>query len=284
MLTLILNSYKLLFKQFRAILVLALPLLIISIADIYFQPAAKIKYSAYAIMLIMPLVSAATDISIYRRLFQYNIINPLSSINAFIVYLLSQIVIGIIGTAPIYLFQYLFVAIGVPYFWSLTIAILLNIPTGFLIMARFNIILPLIIQNKIPSWKEFLNYTSQPLRQWLLVATIIYLPYVILHYLTINCAYTNMIITTFYMFIFICFNVTYVNNNRLSNIKYKPAEYLVKEAEVIISEQKNTISDKTEDKEEKTEKKQPAKKNVKKQEAPKTSKKSTKPKLKPVTA
>jgi len=284
MLTLILNSYKLLFKQFRAILVLALPLLIISIADIYFQPAAKIKYSAYAIMLIMPLVSAATDISIYRRLFQYNIINPLSSINAFIVYLLSQIVIGIIGTAPIYLFQYLFVAIGVPYFWSLTIAILLNIPTGFLIMARFNIILPLIIQNKIPSWKEFLNYTSQPLRQWLLVATIIYLPYVILHYLTINCAYTNMIITTFYMFIFICFNVTYVNNNRLSNIKYKPAEYLVKEAEVIISEQKNTISDKTEDKEEKTEKKQPAKKNVKKQKAPKTSKKSTKPKLKPVTA
>ena len=104
MLTLITNSYKLFFKQFKHIIILALPLLILSIANLYFQPASKLIYCSYAIMLIMPLVDAATDISIYRKLFQYNIINPLSNISAFMIYLIAQIAIGLIGTSPIYLF------------------------------------------------------------------------------------------------------------------------------------------------------------------------------------
>lgn len=274
MLTLILNSYKLFFKQFKNIIILALPLLVLSVANLYFQPASKIIYCAYAIMLIIPFVSVATDISIYRKLFQYNIINPLCNISTFIIYLLAQIVIGLIGTAPIYLFQYLLLLLGLPVFWSLVVAVMINIPTGFILLARLNIALPLIIQNKIPSPKEFLKYTTQPYRQWLMVAVLIYLPYVILHYLSAPYPYTNIITTTLFMYVFICFNINYVNSNRLNRIPYKPVEVLVKEAEEIISEK---------------EKIKPIEKPKKKDASPKTPnkktapKKASKPKLKSAT-
>lgn len=282
MLTTIIDSYKLFFKQFKTIFILSLPLLVLSVANLYFQPASKIIYCSYAIMLLMPLVNAATDISIYRKLFQYNIINPLSNINAFVIYLLAQILIGIIGTLPIYLFQYLFLLCGMSAFWSLACAVLLNIPSGFYVMARLNIILPLIIQNKVPSWKEFVKYTAQPYSQWLFVAVLVYFPYVLLHYLSVPCPYTHILVTTYSMFVFICFNVTYVNNHRLGFANYKPVKDLVQEAEVIISAPESVKPEKEVAKAPK--KAQPKKTPVKKVPVKKTAtKKTPKPKLKPAT-
>ena len=228
MLKLIKDSYKLFLKNLPFIVVFALPLLVLSALSIYFGNCTPVNngiiYFTYAALLLLPLVSAATDISIYRRLFHFNIINPLSSLHAFILYLLVQIGIGLVSTAPIFLFRYILNALGLPPFWSLSLAVFINIFVGFAFMARFNVILPLIIQNKIPPLKEFLAYTGRPLSQWLEVAVLIYLPYVILHYLTAACPYVNMTVTTLFMFVFICFNVTYVNNNRLSRVTYRPAE------------------------------------------------------------
>lgn len=225
MLRLIKDSYKLFFKNLPVIILFALPLLVLSALNIYFgnyTPVNRgIVYFTYAALLLLPLVSAGTDISIYRRLFHFNIVNPLSSLHAFILYLLAQICIGLIGTAPIFLFQYLFDITGLSPFVSLSSAIIVNIFVGFAFMARFNVILPLIIQNKVPSLHEFMSYTKRPFRQWLSVAVLVYLPYVVLHYLSAPCPYTNMIVTTIFMFVFICFNVVYVNNNRLSRISYK---------------------------------------------------------------
>lgn len=225
MLRLIKDSYKLFFKNLPVIILFALPLLVLSALNIYFgnyTPVNRgIVYFTYAALLLLPLVSAGTDISIYRRLFHFNIVNPLSSLHAFILYLLAQICIGLIGTAPIFLFQYLFDITGLSPFVSLSSAIIVNIFVGFTFMARFNVILPLIIQNKVPSLHEFMSYTKRPFRQWFSVAVSVYLPYVVLHYLSAPCPYTNMIVTTIFMFVFICFNVVYVNNNRLSRISYK---------------------------------------------------------------
>ena len=225
MLKLIKDSYKLFFKNFPLIVLFALPLLVLSALNLYFGSYTPVNrgiiYFTYAALLILPLVSAGTDISIYRRLFHFNIVNPLSSLRAFILYLLVQIGIGLVGTAPIFLFQYILSLFGLSVLLSLCLAIFLNIFVGFTFMARFNVILPLIIQNKVPSLHEFMSYTKRPFRQWLSVAVLVYLPYVVLHYLSAPCPYTNMIVTTVFMFVFICFNVVYVNNNRLSRISYK---------------------------------------------------------------
>ena len=242
MLRLIKDSYKLFLKNVPFIVIFALPLLVLSALNIYFGNYTPVNngiiYFTYASLLLLPLVSAATDISIYRRLFGFNIVNPLSSLHAFILYLLVQIGIGLVGTAPIFFFQYVLGAMGLSPFWSLSLAIFINIFVGFAFMARFNIILPLIIQNKVPALREFMAYTGRPFSQWLAVAVLVYLPYVVLHYLTSPCPYANMIITTLFMFVFICFNVTYVNNNRLNRIIGSPAE---EKAKIHVSQTKEAL-------------------------------------------
>ena len=227
MLGLIKDSYKLFFKNIPVIILFALPLLVLSALDIYFENYTPVNqgilYFAYASLLLIPLVSAGTDISIYRRLFHFDIVNPLSSLRAFIVYLFAQIGIGLIGTAPIFLFQYLFNLLGISPLLNLSLSIILNLFIGFIFIARFNIVLPLIIQNKVPSLHEFMSYTCKPFKQWLIVATVVYLPYVILYYLTASNPYINIIVSTLFTFEFICFNITYVNNNRLSKVSIQEA-------------------------------------------------------------
>lgn len=285
MLRLIKDSYKLFFKNLPVIILFALPLLVLSALNIYFgnyTPVNRgIVYFTYAALLLLPLVSAGTDISIYRRLFHFNIVNPLSSLHAFILYLLAQICIGLIGTAPIFLFQYLFDITGLSPFVSLSLAIIVNIFVGFAFMARFNVILPLIIQNKVPSLHEFMSYTKRPFRQWLSVAVLVYLPYVVLHYLSAPCPYTNMLITTIFMFVFICFNVVYVNNNRLSRISYKEVTEIttIKATPVAekTKEQPKEVSHSS--KKEKEAEKKPVKKAKKTPSKPKAAPKKLKPAL-----
>ncbi len=285
MLRLIKDSYKLFFKNLPVIILFALPLLVLSALNIYFGSYTPVNrgivYFTYAALLLLPLVSAGTDISIYRRLFHFNIVNPLSSLHAFILYLLAQICIGLIGTAPIFLFQYLFDITGLSPFVSLSLAIIVNIFVGFAFMARFNVILPLIIQNKVPSLHEFMSYTKRPFRQWLSVAVLVYLPYVVLHYLSAPCPYTNMLITTIFMFVFICFNVVYVNNNRLSRISYKEVTEIttIKATPVAekTKEQPKEVSHSS--KKEKEAEKKPVKKAKKTPSKPKAAPKKLKPAL-----
>lgn len=286
MLKIIVDAYKMFFKNIRFMLVISLPLLALSALNIYFNdimhPVSGLIYVVYAAMLVLPLVSAATDVCIYRRLFNYNIINPFSSLQAYIIYLLAQIAIGLIGTAPIFLFQYLFSLTGLDPLICLSLAILINSFIGFVFIARFNIILPLIIQNKIPSLKEFNNYTKRKYSQWLLVALLIYLPYVILHYLTTACPYTNMIIVTLFMMTFICFNIAYIKANRLNKaplpIKTEEEQAIVpaptKQAELVNKPKKATTN------------KKGAKitKEPTKKPTPKKTTKRPAPKLKPATA
>ena len=292
MFKLITTAYKTLVKNFPIIIIFALPLLVLSALNIYFRTSLKVSnaiiYFAYLSMIFIPLINAATDISIYRKLFQFNIINPLSSLQAYIRYLLSQIGIGLIGTAPIFLINYIFIKLGIHPLQALCLAVIANLFIGFVFMARFYIVLPLIIQNKTPSLKEFLLYTKRPYLQWVCVATLIYLPYVAIHYLTLNCPYTNMVMTTIATYVFICFNVAYINNNRLSRITYKP------ETTIPVSEP--TTTPKPEKKLENKAKKAPKKaikaspkKTPGKKEAPtkaagKKVTKKTAPKLKPALA
>ncbi len=237
MINMIGDSYKMFLRNSRWIVLYSLPILILSSLYVYFQSKLSlttgIVYVSYFVMLLLPLVSAATDVSIYRRLFHFSQINPLSSLRAFVLYLVVQIVIGLIGTLPIFLFQYLFAFMGFSALLSIVAAIIINIFLGFWLMARFNILLPLIIQNKVPSLPDFMAYTKRPYIHWLEVAALVYMPYTILYYLTFFCPYTNNILTTLFMFVFICFNVAFVNANRMmrpivvSAVKTQPESSVV---------------------------------------------------------
>ena len=114
-----------------------------------------------------------------------------------------------------------------------------------------------------------------PYRKWLAVATLIYFPYVIINY-AFTCPYSNMLLTNLFMFVILCFNVCFVQNNSEdekhddNTIK---TPLLVKESQKTPTKVKKATPAKTSSKPS-TGKKAPAKK--------KTPAKA--PKLKPVTA
>lgn len=292
MFNLIITAYKTLLKNFPIIITYALPLFVLSALNIYFKTSLEISnaviYFAYLSMIFIPLINTATDISIYRKLFQFNIINPFSSLQAYIRYLLSQIGIGLIGTAPIFLINYLFITLGISPLPALCLAVIANLFIGFVFMARFYIVLPLIIQNKIPSLKEFLLYTKRPYLQWVSVATLIYLPYVAIHYLTLNCPYTNMVMTTIATYVFICFNIAYIDNNRLSRITYKPTSETPVSESIITPKPEKKVENKAKKAPKKVINASPKKTSGKKESSAKAAgKKVTKksaPKLKPALA
>ena len=288
MLKLITLSYKTLFKNFHFILIYSLPLLALSGLNIYLITTVKadalISRYAYISTLLLPFVAVATEICIYRKLFQFNLINPLSCINSYIRYLLAQFGIGIISSAPMFLINFIFLKLNFSPLASICLAALGNIFIGFAFMARFNIVLPLIIQNKLPSLKDFLIYTKHSYTYWLLIAALIYMPYVIIHYITIAHPYLNTFLTTIATFLFISFNVCYVNSHRLNKVTSKTTNEIPPTTSTIITEKETKTEKKTIKEPKKTTKTQ-TKKTTKPQAAtPKKASKRPPQKLKPVTA
>ena len=97
---------------------------------------------------------------------------------------------------------------------------------GFYILARFNIILPLIIQEKIPGYKDFLKMTNQKYLSWVGVSFAIYLPYLLINYFIPN-AYVNMFFVTLAMVLFHSFSAAYALENKL--VTTGPAEKIIPE-------------------------------------------------------
>ena len=284
MLNTISASYKMFFKNIRFILLYVLPLLILSAINIYFQNLDSdnkaILYFINIAFFLIPLVSAATDISIYQRLFNFKKINPLSSSKIFVLYLVCQIAIGLIAVLPMFLFLYLFSFITSSAFTTVALASLLNIFIGFYFLARFNIILPLIILNKIPSLQKFLSYTKISYKKWLSVAVLVYFPYVIINY-AFTCPYSNMILTNLFMFVILCFNVCYINNKSKDD---KQNDNTVKTPLLVKEPKKTKIKEKSLAQKAPAPKAAPKPSTGKKAPSKKKAAAPKAPKLKPVTA
>lgn len=279
MLKLIKDAYVLYLRNLPLIAVYALPLLVLSIIDAYISNTVL---TTCIMVLMISLANAATDICLYRRLFHFKIINPLSNLRTFGLYLLFQICIGLIGTAPLFVLLPLLSGSGLSPEMNLSIAIAVNTLTFFTLMSRLEIILPLIVQNKLPSLREFWKYTNRPWNQWLLVALLIYFPYVVLNY-ALPSLWAAIIVTTLFSFVSLCFNIAYINNNRFiqnepksdHNNTLTPAP--VKPARPAPAKKK-TPAPKT------PAKKAPAKKLPLKKPVSKKAPKKTTPRLKPVVA
>lgn len=242
MLKLILDSYKMFLRSFPVILLFAVPLLLLSGISIWIETSETVSrgilYFYYASFVLIPLVSIATDISLYRRFFGFSNINPLSSLKAFVLYLFTQLALGLVASAPIILFRYIFVALGMSDLPAFTLAIALNTFLGIYLLARFSILFPLIVQNKVPSMKEFSQYTARPYKEWISVALLMYTPYVIFNYVIVSPT-LNMLVVNLFAFVFICFNIKYVSTFRVPgskpattrNVEVKASAPVIKEAE-----------------------------------------------------
>ncbi len=215
MLKLIKDAYVLYLRNLPLIVVFALPLLALSIIDIYIRRAApESAYLGAVMFIVLALAGTATDISLYRRFFHYSIINPLSSLRAFALYLVCQLATSAVGTLPIFGLQYLFSLTGLPPYISFLAAVIVCIFTFFALMTRLEIILPLIVQNKIPALREFWNYTRRPWKQWIQAALLLFVPYIILYYIFSGMPVVNTVLTTVFAFVTLCFNTVYINNRR----------------------------------------------------------------------
>lgn len=227
MFKLIKDSYKMYLKSFPLILLFAVPLLFLSGITVWIENSETVNrgmlYFHYFAFVLIPLVSVATDISLYRRFFGFSIINPLSSLKTFILYLLTQLALGLVASAPIILFRYVFETFGMPTLPSFVLAIVLDLFLGIYLLARFSILFPLIIQNKVPSLKDFSQYTARSYKDWMSVSLLIYMPYVIFNYV-ITCPFLNTLVVNLFAFVFVCFNIKYVETFRVPAAKAEAAK------------------------------------------------------------
>ncbi len=222
MFTLIKDSYKMYLKSFPLILLFAAPLLLLSGIAVWIENSETVNrgmlYFQYVAFVLIPLVSVATDISLYRRFFGFSIINPLSSLKAFMLYLLTQLALGLVASAPIILFRYVFEMFGMPALSAFVLAIALDLFLGIYLLARFSILFPLIIRNEVPSLKDFSRYTARSYKDWISVSFLIYTPYVVFNYV-IACPFLNMLVVNLFAFVFVCFNIKYVETFRVPATK-----------------------------------------------------------------
>lgn len=222
MFTLIKDSYKMYLKSFPIILLFAVPLLFLSGIASWIENSEILSngmlYFYYATFILIPIISVATDIALYRRFFGFSIINPFSSLKPFIIYLVTQLALGLVASAPIILFRYIFDMFGMPNLPAFILAIFLDLFIGIYLLARFSILFPLIVQNKVPSLKEFSQYTAKPYKEWMMVAFLVYMPYVIFNYV-IFCPFLNMLVVNLFAFVFICFNIKYTEKFRVPTTK-----------------------------------------------------------------
>lgn len=83
----------------------AVPLLVLSGIEIYFEGLTSanrgVKYFISLALFILPLISAATDIAVYQRLFKSPRVNPFGSLKTLFVYLFVQLGLGLIAILPI---------------------------------------------------------------------------------------------------------------------------------------------------------------------------------------
>lgn len=241
MLNIIKKAYRLFFVNFPIILIFSIPLLILNAVNIANNGSDNVSqflhYVLLSLAVLTPLVSAGTDIAIYQVFFKYKIINPFRSIKTLFLYLVVQFIIGVIAVAPIFIFRSLFGMFLQDEAAVLALSLLLNMFIGFYILARFSIILPMIIQEQIPSYKEFLKITNQSYKSWLAVSFAIYLPYLLINYLIPN-AYLNMFLTTLSMVLFNCFAAAYVLEKKL--VKTGPVEKVIKVKSAAAREKKQT--------------------------------------------
>lgn len=245
MLKMIINSYKSYGKTFPVILLYALPLLVLASIELYFErlgsPNRGIKYFISLSLFALPLVSAATDIALYQFMLKLGKVNPFKSVKVLITYLFVQIGIGLVAIVPMVAIKSILDQMGFNSY-SLFIAIIANIFLGFYFMARCSIILPLIIQDKKINLADFMKLTKRPYKAWLGVVCAIYIPYVALYY-TIPCPHFNSIITTLFMFIFICFNCNFVMKNTTMP-KTEPKAHAAPKMEKLKAEEKTATKKK----------------------------------------
>lgn len=222
MFKLILDSYKMFLKNFPVILLFAVPLLVLSGISVWVEASETINqgmlYFYYASVILIPLTSIATDVCLYRRFFGYSVINPFCSLKAFVLYLITQLALGLVASAPIILFRYIFITFGLENLPAFILALTFNMFLGIYLLARFSILFPLIIQNKVPSLKEFSQYTARPYKDWMKVVLLVYMPYVVLNYVIVS-PIANMLVINLFAFLFICFNIKYVNTFRVPAAK-----------------------------------------------------------------
>lgn len=220
MLKTITASYKTFFKNFPVILLYALPLLVLVGIENYFEslnsPNRGIRYFTMMTIYVLPLVSAATDVAVYQRLFGFSKINPFASLKTLFIYLFVQLGIGIIAVLPLYLINYLFKNLAGDNFTYFCAALLINMFIGVYFLARFNIILPLIVKQKTLSFKDFMSFTNCSYGQWLLAAFLIYGPYIVINY-AVSCPTMNNILTSLYLLVFVCFNAVFVTSRQSSD-------------------------------------------------------------------
>ncbi len=286
MLKTIADSYKLFFRKFPIIVLYALPLLVFSAIEIFFENQNSENKGVYYFLLLssylIPLVSAGVDVALYKRLLGIKKVNPLQPFKTYFSYFFVQLGIGLIAVIPLHAIFYILNLNSGPTLGHLVIALVVNMFLGIYVLARLNLVLPLIIQNKLLKLKDFIAFSSDSYLNWTIVGFLIYGPFLVSNYVIAN-PYVNTIITNLCMLLFVCFNTTYVLNHKVKTpttvktVEEAPKKEPVKSAKPVAKKTpaKKIAAPKTESKKE-TVKKSAAKK--------KTSKKATPPKLKPVTA
>ncbi len=221
MLTVLKDTYKTYVKKFPYLVLFIIPLLVYSAGDDalkhFFANSDFMTVWGVLSIVFSALVYTATQIFIYRYLMNVHLGKAMGFLKVWAKFFVVHLVLSNLIMLPVLGFMF-----GAVYFeagsYAFPLALVVNMFLGFWLMARVNVVLPMMVANEDIAPKAVWEFGQDSYKAWLLPVAFVYLPYVLAFYL-IHCAWVKVIVVGLLSVLVTVFNVVYYQSK-----KAKPAK------------------------------------------------------------
>lgn len=211
MLTILKDTYTTYVKKFPVLVLFILPLLIYSAGDDalkhFFANSDFMQAWGVLSIVFSALVYTATQIFIYRYLMNVHLGKVMGFLKVWAKFFVVHLVLSNLIMLPV-----LGMMLGAVYFeagsYAFPLALIINMFLGFWLMARVNVVLPMIVANDDVAPRKVWEFGKDSYTAWLLPVAFVYLPYVLSFYL-ISCEWTKVIVVGLLSVLLTVFNFVY---------------------------------------------------------------------------
>lgn len=221
MLNILKNTYETYVKKFPVLVLFVLPLLVYSAGDDglkhFFANTDFMQAWGVLSIVFSALVYTAVQIFIYRYLMKVHLGKTIGFLKVWAKFFVVHLVLSNLIMLPV-----LGMMLGAVYFdagsYAFPLALLINMFLGFWLMARVNIVLPMIVAGDDIAPKSVWEFGKGTYASWLLPVALVYLPYVLSFYL-IRCEWTKVIVVGLLSVLVTVFNFVYYQSKTAKPVK-----------------------------------------------------------------
>lgn len=200
------KSYKLLVKKIPYLAVLLFILMIYEFLNQKaFDSVSKSQLAIYGLLFLGPIVYASIELVIYKHFMKVDFGRALGFIKKMALFIILHLIYGFVFMAPVFLIRYL--CADHCAYW-MPISLVVNIFVAFWLLARMSLIFPMIVDGAKITPKILWTSTKGSYLSWVMVATLIYFPYILSYYMISN-IWVNMALSSSLSMSILLFNTVY---------------------------------------------------------------------------